>query len=143
MKLIIKGEPMAKQSFRFTMQGRKYPDKEVKEWAGQARAQIEAQLPQGHIPYQKGVIIKDLTFAYPVLKNTPGYQLRHLDQGGLLYKKTKPDLDNLQKNLFDACKGVVFLDDSQIVEITNIKKIFARQPEITFEIVEQGVEEWK
>jgi Holliday junction resolvase RusA-like endonuclease len=136
MKIVIKGEPIAKQSFRFTMQGRKYPNKDVKDWAGQARAQIESQLPEKWVPMKNAVIIKNLDFVYPLLKQTPQYQLRFLDGGGLLRKKTKPDLDNLQKNLFDACKDILFLDDSQIVEITNIRKIFGHQPCIMFEIEE-------
>ena len=35
---------------------------------------------------------------------------------------TKPDIDNLQKLVMDSLNGIYWLDDSQIVELSGIKK---------------------
>lgn len=127
---------MAKQSFNYTKRGHKYIDKEVRDWEGQARVQIMEQLPEDFVPYDCPIVIKNLTFVFPLLANTPKYKKRFLKNGGNLYKKTRPDLmDNLPKNLFDACESVLFTDDSLIVKhIGEMKKIRGRKPRIEFEI---------
>jgi Holliday junction resolvase RusA-like endonuclease len=50
--------------------------------------------------------------AYRVAKK--GVSVR---SGLSLYHTQKPDLDNLVKLVLDSCNGVVFGDDSQIVEL--------------------------
>lgn len=35
---------------------------------------------------------------------------------------SKPDLDNLEKMLFDCMNGIVWKDDAQVVEVTKLKK---------------------
>lgn len=37
------------------------------------------------------------------------------------YREKKPDIDNLQKLIFDAMNGVAYRDDSQICRVTAIK----------------------
>lgn len=49
---------------------------------------------------------------------------------GILFAFTdnrKRDLDNLQKAVIDACKGILFTDDSQIFELKTMKAL--QQPE--------------
>jgi Holliday junction resolvase RusA-like endonuclease len=41
---------------------------------------------------------------------------------------SKPDSDNVLKSLFDACNGVVYLDDSQVVDV-HFRKRRAKQGE--------------
>lgn len=38
------------------------------------------------------------------------------------YPTVKPDLDNLEKSLFDALNGIAYEDDSQIIELSASKK---------------------
>jgi Holliday junction resolvase RusA-like endonuclease len=35
--------------------------------------------------------------------------------GGMIYHTSKPDRDNLEKAVFDACNGTIWKDDSQVV----------------------------
>lgn len=49
------------------------------------------------------------------------------DDRVILYKQTKPDCDNLWKQVGDAMEGVVYLNDSQICKI-EITKIFGTTP---------------
>jgi Holliday junction resolvase RusA-like endonuclease len=50
----------------------------------------------------------------------------------------KPDVDNLAKALYDALKGIVWRDDSQIVQSFSDKLIAAgdEQPRVEVSIVE-------
>lgn len=57
---------------------------------------------------------------------TETLKARKLPQG-LMWKVTKPDLDNLIKSLFDALNEVVWEDDRQIVE-TTIRKMYVAKP---------------
>lgn len=136
MKIIILGEPLAKQSFRFTRSGHKYQDKDLKDWEGQAKVQLAAQLPEGFRPFQGPVVIKNLTFVFPITKGCPKYKRAYIEAGNDLYKETKPDLmDNLPKNVFDVCNGILFTDDSNIVAHRGeLKKIYGLRPRIEFEI---------
>lgn len=46
-----------------------------------------------------------------------------------IYKTSRPDLiDNLNKALFDAATGIIYLDDSQIVSVNDQKKYFGDPP---------------
>jgi len=46
---------------------------------------------------------------------------------GQIAPTTKPDLDNTAKGIFDACNGVVWLDDKQIVD-ARISKRYGMKP---------------
>lgn len=43
-------------------------------------------------------------------------------RAGLLYPITRPDLDNIEKAVTDACNAVLYADDSQIVEVVKAKR---------------------
>lgn len=48
---------------------------------------------------------------------------------GLIWPATRPDLDNLLKILMDALNGVVWRDDSQIVEVA-MQKWYSDRPRL-------------
>ncbi len=125
----ILGKPQAKQSFKFTRTGIRYQPKEVKESKQNMTAQIIQQLPKDYKPLTGPVIIEELSFIFPPLKS---FSIKKMDKmrQWKLYKITKPDIDNLMKNLFDACNNILWLDDAQIVEIRLIKKIYNDTPGI-------------
>jgi Holliday junction resolvase RusA-like endonuclease len=54
------------------------------------------------------------------------------------YRSKRPDLDNLCKCLMDACNGIVYMDDSQIVELV-ARKMYG--PEDGINLVIKEVEE--
>lgn len=41
---------------------------------------------------------------------------------GLAYPITKPDADNVLKGVCDACNGIVFVDDKQVVDFKGSKR---------------------
>ncbi len=129
IKIRILGKPIAKQSFKFAKSGRKYIPKDIENAKNSMIAQVVNQLPESWKPLDSEVVISELTFIFPMLK---GFSKKKYQQAlnEEIKQAKQPDLDNLQKNLFDACNNLIWCDDSQIVEIRNIKKIYGEAPGI-------------
>jgi Holliday junction resolvase RusA-like endonuclease len=66
---------------------------------------------RGLVPYQ-GPLFLDLCFQLPRPKSLPKKVLHHVK---------KPDLDNLAKAVKDAIKGIVYMDDAQVIQLTATK----------------------
>ncbi len=134
MRFIILGIPRPKQSFRFAVIGKrvlKYQKKEVKQEAGNIRSQIINQLPRDFQPFSRGVHISRCWFVFPPLKSWSKKKLEAAELLGGLFKTTAPDLtDNLMKGLMDAMQGVVFINDSQICQMDDVKKFYGPKPMI-------------
>lgn len=45
----------------------------------------------------------------------------------------KPDIDNCAKSVMDACNGIVFIDDGQVVQLT-IRKLYHATPAVVVAI---------
>ena len=52
---------------------------------------------------------------------------------GNLYPTTRPDVDNYAKIILDACNGVVFIDDKQVV-LLRVSKAYSDRPRLEAEI---------
>lgn len=52
---------------------------------------------------------------------------------GQHFPTTKPDTDNVVKAVFDACNGVVWRDDVQVVDLV-LRKRYSAQPRVEVEI---------
>jgi len=68
-----------------------------------------------------GAVRMRCTIVRRVPKSWPKYK-RALALSGILKPEGPPDLDNLEKTVMDACNGVIWADDSQIVWKRAIKK---------------------
>lgn len=92
-----------------------------------------------YIPSGKVIVITDLTFYMPMNADK---KTRIMVDGKRKTIQTvegtphlqKPDIDNLVKGLFDSLNKVVWADDNQIQQITNVKKIYSDYPGIEFGI---------
>jgi len=134
LKFRIDGVPIAKQSFRKTRSGHCYQKKEIIDREKEIKRQVLKQLPEGFEPSTSGIIINYLTFVFPPTKSIMKGKNKNTDLSGILFKNTKPDLDNLEKLLFDALQGVVYVNDSQIYKKKYISKIYGLTPGIELEI---------
>ena len=138
MKFTILGIPHPKSSFRFAVRGKqvfKYQTKEIKAGGIQIRQQIINQLPEKFIPFSRGIRIKKCWFVFPPLKSWSKKKRAAAELLGGLFKTTAPDLpDNLMKGLFDAMQGVVFINDSQICAMDDIRKFYGPKPMIEIEL---------
>lgn len=143
MKLHLKilGTPQPKQSARFRVQkfGNKtfvksYQKEEVVNQERNFAFDAKSQLPENFQLFSGPVKLRAL-FVFPPLKSFSKSKLNILASGGIIYKDTKPDLqDNLCKGVCDALEGIVFNNDSQIVEVSS-RKIYGTVPcvELIFE----------
>lgn len=50
-----------------------------------------------------------------------------------MYHKSKPDIDNLQKTLFDAANGIIWKDDALVVQ-ADTKKVYSKEPGIVMTV---------
>lgn len=63
----------------------------------------------------------------------------YLERGKTVRRRmptTKPDLDNLEKNIKDALNGVAWHDDAQVCDVTKKKRYATRRPYIEIRIIE-------
>lgn len=140
MILTIDGTPMSKQSFRYTRSGRRYQPKAN----DQARLELEilSQLPQGWKPWTGPVCVRQILYVFPIPQSMPKNLRVRVERGPIpVYRIRKPDLtDNLNKGLFDAMSGLVYLDDKQICVLGHAVKIYGVEPRTVIQIEEMNHE---
>jgi len=122
MDLCIKilGKPKSKQSFRFTMSGRRYQPKSIKDEEIRIASEVRTQLPGDFIPFDEPLFAW-VEYTFEVPKSFPKKIVSKL-KDHILFKTTKPDVtDNLNKGLFDAMNKIVYRDDSVVSAIFAIK----------------------
>jgi Holliday junction resolvase RusA-like endonuclease len=141
MKIIIPGEPQPKQSARFrNVKGKggkkdfimSYQTKKVIDNAVNIGNSALSQIPLNHVPYDQAIGVK-MKFVFAPLKSWNKSVKTLFDNGEVIYKVSKPDVDNLQKSIFDAMNKVVYTDDSRIAKV-EVEKIYGKEPRIELEI---------
>lgn len=168
------GDPMAKQSARFTVQryakGEKkgepiifmnkntnkpdvmiksYQDAKIKNTTQVLQYQINQQLAKQRFTKFRGAIfITRMEFVFKVYSSATKKMLDDLKTGNMIYfKDTKPDLDNLEKLVWDAMQiekadkdvrnamtGLVYDNDAQIVSKNGIFKRWGLTPGVIIEM---------
>lgn len=143
IKMIIPGIPKPKQSARFRIAKfgtgkqfiQSYQPKEIVEEERSIRLVIKEQLPKDFVILKGEVVVTKLHYVFPPLSNFSQRLRNEISAGKIIYKTTKPDLtDNLNKGLFDAMQGIIFLNDSQICELNNVKKFYGYDPRTEIEL---------
>ena len=130
----ILGIPAPKQSARFYGKNiggkimiKSYQKTEVVQKEMSIASEVRSQLPEGFIPFDCPVSMEVL-FVFPPLSSMKKATKSAIENGEIIYKPTKPDLqDNLMKGLCDAMNGVVFIDDSRICKVES-QKIYGTIP---------------
>lgn len=142
LELKILGIPQPKQSVRsagkITNTGkvkiRHFQPEKVKQNERNIAFDVKSQLPKGFKPFAGPISVKRLLYVFPPQKNWTKTKLQQLEEGTVFYRDVKPDLtDNLNKPLFDSMQGVVFMNDSQIVKMNDVSKIYGLVPRIEIE----------
>lgn len=132
----IEGEPVAKGRPRFTRAGgfaRTYTPQKTRDAEAKiailARCALQQQKSDDVALQQKNPI-KNQKFPIKVelnffLKIPKSISQKKLNEG--IKPTVKPDLDNFAKTVLDAMNGIVYEDDSQVVEII-LKKEYSDHP---------------
>lgn len=119
---IAKGRPRA---FRVGNFIRHHTPKRTENYEAWVRGCAQAAMEGRNL--LDGACRLDVAFYLPVPSSWPAWK-----QEAALEERVKPtgrpDLDNMLKAIKDACNGVVFRDDSQIVELTSCKA-YGDEPE--------------
>nr|WP_315026037.1 RusA family crossover junction endodeoxyribonuclease [uncultured Chryseobacterium sp.] len=147
MKIALKilGIPQPKQSVRSrvakTKTGktfvRHYQTNDIKRNERNLAFDVKSQLPVGFVPSSKALHVSKLLYVFPPQKGWSQRKMKQLEAGEVFYRDVKPDLtDNLNKPLFDALQGIVYINDSQVVKMSNVSKIYGTVPRIEIEFEE-------
>lgn len=147
MRLIIPIEPKAQSRPRASVRGRHatvYEDGKMVAWRKKC-TELVRQLYDG--PYFDGPIKVDMTFYMPAPKSMseppkPRSKVKKVQEyddfiNERIYVDKKPDLDNLEKAVYDSISKaeVVWTDDNIIVEHTT-RKVYSPRPRIEIEMEE-------
>ena len=95
VEFFVRGNPVPKQSYRALKSGGGYIEKDVRAWQERVSRSAGFEM-QGRAPSNHWIEV-ELDF--------------------VLQHNRRVDLDNLSKNVLDALKRVVYVDDSQIVHL--------------------------
>lgn len=149
IKLILKGQPMSKQSVRGGKYGF-YQDDEYKIREQDYRRQIKEQLPSDFVMFTKYVYITKCHVIHsPTKAMLKSKKRERLEAGELFMKPTRPDLpDNLIKLAYDSLsrKAIkrgrktvgylegVYRDDGLIVGEDNKRDYWGLNPRIEIEL---------
>lgn len=99
--ILVDGEPVPKQSTRFDGGGHAHTAPRVKAWQDEVALRAKEAM-RGREPITGPVSVR----AVFVLSN-----------------RRRVDIDNLSKNVLDSLKGIVFEDDTQVVNAHLVKKV--------------------
>ncbi len=80
----------------------------------------------------EGALCFTLKFFVPIPKSFSKKRRIDAHEGRILPTST-PDLDNLAKLVMDACNGVLFTDDSYVVDAVLWKR-YSNEPHIVIEV---------
>jgi len=126
-------KPLAKQSYRHNRNGMRYLDPAVIGFRDAVKWMSVQQLPPDHKLLDHAVKVC-IDYVFQFTKSLPAATRRQICEGNMLiYKPTKPDLDNLTKAIFDALNGVVWVDDALVVSLT-ANKWYGDRDQITVNI---------
>ena len=105
----VVGVPVPKQSFRYDGNGRGHTDERVEAWQHLVRVAAKAAMI-GFEPIQ-GRVKVELVFGLP--------------------DRVRRDVDNLSKGVLDACRKIVFVDDTQVVDLHVVKHVTPGSPGVS------------
>ena len=118
----VYGSPVAQGRPRFVRRGNfvgTYDPANSRDWKRTVQSQLLTALddkPEIH----EGALSLQLHFYLPRPKSLPKRAKDHIK---------KPDVDNLAKGVKDAMKGIVYRDDSQVVELL-VRKEYNTTPRV-------------
>ena len=116
IEFTVPGRPVPMARPRVTAHGT-YTPKRCRDYKAAVAIAAKAAM-QGKEPMEGAVhIILQFTFAIP--KSWPKKKRLY---GGIVGHTSRPDWDNLSKSVTDACIGIVYNDDSQIVSASVEKR---------------------
>ena len=139
MNIVIYGEPIPQGRPRFTKTGHTYDPQRSRNYKQLVRFWVTQHLKKvaGWKPFENALCV-DLTF-YMGIPSSWSKEKRIKAINGQIRPTSKRvgDLDNLCKSVTDAILGLVYVDDSQIVNL-GVSKYYSDTPRCVLKITEIG-----
>lgn len=130
----VYGEPVAQGRPRASTQGgfvRLYDPKKSKDYKDYVRLAAAEHAPAGLLEGPLGMVLT----VYRSIPKSFSKKKAALAEDGEIRPVSKPDVDNYLKGVKDALKGVIWKDDSQVVEVFAQKR-YSSRPRIEVKIKE-------
>lgn len=121
----VYGEPVAQGRPRASTQGgfvRLYDPKKSKDYKDYVRLAATEHAPAALLEGPLGMVLT----VYRSIPKSFSKKKAALAEEGEIRPVSKPDVDNYLKGVKDALKGVIWKDDSQVVEVFAQKRYSAR-----------------
>lgn len=134
MKFTVPGEPCGKQRPRVVQRGghaQAYTPAKTANY--ETLVQFEYSRQCGHEFLGEGPIQMNIT-AYFGIPKSASKRKRAAMLSGEAVPTRAPDIDNIAKLISDACNGLAYKDDSQVVKMKLFKR-YAEVPHVDVEIV--------
>ena len=127
----VGGEPLGKERPRVA--GHAYTPKKTKDKEEEIALTYKS-IYHG-FKFEKGVPLKvEMDFFFGIPKATSKKKRVEMERGDVRPTK-RPDIDNVQKLVMDAANGVIWADDSQVVEVV-ARKRWSDRPRIEVGVAE-------
>lgn len=142
LKIVIPGKAVAKQSARFCQIAgfiKSYQKKSVVNYANFVKICFIEKYPDFKIEDLKGKMLKISIIEYREIPSSKSKKFKNEALEGRLRPITKPDTDNIAKNIKDGLNKIAYPDDSQIV-VEHIEKRYSNNPRVEVTIKEY---EWE
>jgi Holliday junction resolvase RusA-like endonuclease len=130
IRILVHGVPVPKARPRVGATGVVYTPARTRNWE-RAAMWLASIAMKGRLPL-KGPVRLRLTATLPIAPSWPERK-KHEALAGERQPTSRPDTDNIVKAALDALNGIVVRDDSQVVEITAVKK-YGAEPGVLIEV---------
>lgn len=123
----VEGKVKAKQSFKFTQNGRRYTPSDIIEYSNLVKLSFIHKYPNWDMKEYEN---KPLRMEITVFMKIPKSFSKKKQNDAMLDNIrpiVKPDCDNISKNICDSLNGIVYPDDKQICELLVRKKYAERE----------------
>ena len=125
LSFFVSGIPLAQGRPRFRRAGKfvqTYDPETSKSWKESVRWQCIEYMKKEKKEMIDGAIEAEMVFLLPRPKSLPKKVKHHVK---------KPDMDNLEKSIFDALEGIAYKNDSQICKKSTMKLYETKIPGVS------------
>lgn len=136
IEFTVYGEPVAQGRPKFTTVGgfpRAYDPAKSRDYKDYVRLASAEHAPSKLLEGPLAVMI----IAYRSIPKSFSKKKTAAAEAGEIYPTTKPDADNYLKGVKDALKGIMWVDDSQVVDVYTRKR-YSSKPRIEVKIRQLG-----
>lgn len=134
IKFTVPGNPQAQERPRFSRQGnfvKTYDPEKSRDYKQYVKLVASQNAPKRLLD---GALKLSIDVYRTIPKSISKVKYKNeMALSGALRPVTKPDVDNYAKGIKDALKGVIWKDDSQVVELV-VRKWYSDKPRIEVEV---------